>query len=279
MNTHFKAVFYWILGPALVLGMCCGPIKFVPIPDRPQVPAEPVGTACPIPTSTPTCQPVDPTPTPTTGPTGTPAPTATSTPIPTQTASPTATPTMGPTSRPTPIPPVPAPVENFRGDLKSTSPWRKGPGGRTCRDGGSTIWFWMTDGRKSCDPRSYYLQPADYGHMGVPNGTPPGQPAIDAATCKPVAINFQGRWWDDPRGPQINITAGNAMVLYSGNPYEWTICAVPGRVNFSICPRADFHSCVDPKCTDRSCPCEPVPLKPLNGTGCTPRSYVFPKLP
>lgn len=268
MDKDFKALFYWLLGPALVISMCCGPIKFDPIPD-------PVPTACPIPTATPTCWP-------TAEPSATATPVPTQTPIPTQTASPTTTPSPTPsptqTGSPTAIPPRPAPIENFRGDLKSTSPWRKGPGGRTCRDGGSTIWFWMQGGLKSCDPRSYYVQPADYGHMGVPNGTPPGQPAIDAAECKPVAINFQGRWWDDPRGPQINITAGNANVLYSNNPYEWTICAVPGRVNFSICPRPDIHSCVNPLCTDRSCFCEPVPLKPLNGTGCTPRSYIFPKL-
>jgi hypothetical protein len=190
---------------------------------------------------------------------------------------------VGPTSTPKPTPtgvqPKPAPVEKFRGDLKATGPWYK-RGTRTCRDGGSTIWFWMQGGLKSCDSRSYYLQPADYGHMGVPPGTPPGQPAIDAATCKPVAINFQGRWWDDPRGPQINITQGSSpIVIYGANPYEWTICAEPGRVDFQICPRADFHSCVNPLCTDRSCPCEPVALKPQDGTGCTPRTYTFPKLP
>jgi hypothetical protein len=171
-------------------------------------------------------------------------------------------------------------VEKFRGDLKADKPFTKGPDGRTCRAGGSTLWFWMTQGRQSCAPNSRGVQPADYGHMGVPNGTPPGQPAIDAANCKPTALNFSGRWWDDPRGPEIRVTRGSRpVVIQTPNPYEWTLCADPGPVVFKICPRAALHSCADPRCTSGGCPCDPVPFTVEGSDGCTTRGPVtFPKL-
>ncbi len=252
-----------VVGLLLLAAMSCGPIPIPPFPC-------PTATTAPTATPTGTGTPVDPTPSPTATPS--PEPTLTATSAPTATSSPTGRATA--TASPQVI------RENFRGGIKTDSghPWFR-KGAKTCRAGGSTLWFHMTGGRLSCDTGSLKVQPADFDHMGTPKGTKPGQDAIDAATCKPVALQFSGRWWDDPRGPELRGLSASCVVDQSGNPYEWTVCCLPGMVTFSICPRANLHSCVNPLCTNGSCPCDPVPILSDGNPGCTPVQRRFPRLP
>lgn len=215
-------------------------------------------------------------PTATTEPSAQPSPEATMTPAPTMT--PTPEPTATPTGRVLPTP---------DGKAALLEKWRSGfgkkfvrVGARTCATSvGSTMWYYMKPGLRSCDDGSPDRQPADHDHMGAPKDTPWGQETIDAAVCKSTAINFNGRHYDDIRGPAATCTEGqNCTVERHKNPFEFTVCAVPGRVTLLVCPREDVRACSNPYAKNESECGAYIPLYPREGDGCSLHTIVFPNL-
>ena len=127
--------------------------------------------------------------------------------------------------------------------------------GRHCGYGDTTMWFRLPDdhcgGAPSCDP----------DHFGT-----------TAAPCAGTNCSFRN--WDDPRGPELRVTANTGPVSVAnygaklagggdaaGYGFEVVVCALPGtKAVIDTCPRCDVHSCVETNYPQFVDACDPVKL-------------------
>jgi hypothetical protein len=140
--------------------------------------------------------------------------------------------------------------------------------GRRCGYGDTTMWFRLPDdhcgGAPACDP----------DHFGT-------------STTPCAGTNCSWRNWDDPRGPELRVTANTGPVSVAnygaklasgaaagGYGFEVVVCAMPGtKAVIDTCPRCDVHSCVESNYPQFVDACDPVKL-PIDtpGPGIPPSS-------